>query len=32
MREKLSTYFAFLLGIISLVMALVFAALQSGIL
>lgn len=32
MREKLSTYFALLLGIISLVMALVFAALQSGIL
>ncbi len=31
MREKLSTIFAVLIGVISVVIALTFAALQSGI-
>lgn len=32
MREKISTLFAILLGVLSFVLALVFAAMQSGIL
>lgn len=32
MREKLSTLFAILLGMISLILALIFAAMQSGML
>ena len=32
MRERLSTLFAILLGVISLALALVFAAMQSGML
>lgn len=31
MRERLSTYFAVLIGLISLLLALFFAAVQSGL-
>lgn len=31
MRERLSTYFALLVGIVSVLLALIFAAMQSGL-